>query len=84
MNKKQKMMTSNIEMPQRDIMADYWSAYFEWRSQYGLGDECMRELIAAIRVEADRATIESDQQARLMALANMIEVELEGLAMRAA
>ncbi len=72
------------ETQQRDITADYWRAYFEWRSQYGLGDECMRELIAAIRVEADRTTIESDQYSRLIALANMIEVELEGQAMRAA
>ena len=72
------------EVQQRDITADYWRAYFEWRSQYGLGDECMRELIAAIRVEAEQTTIESDQQARLIALANMIEVELEGQAMRAA
>ena len=72
------------ETQQRDITADYWRAYFEWRSQYGLGDECRRELSAAIRVEADRATIESYQQARLMARANMIEVELEVLAMRAA
>ena len=72
------------EVQQREITADYWRTYFEWRSQYGLGDECMRELIAAIRVEAEQASIESDQQARLIALTNMIEVELEGQAMRAA
>lgn len=69
-----------------DIAAEYWQVYFEWRSTYGLHDDCMHELLAAICVEAGKPTIEPDQQVKLNALVRMIEVELEGdrLANRAA
>jgi chromosomal replication initiation ATPase DnaA len=69
-----------------DITAEYWRAYFEWRSTYGLHDDCMRELLAAIRVEAESSTVAVEQRVKLCALARMIEVALEGdrLANRAA
>lgn len=74
-------MDMNVD---QDIIADYWRAYFEWRSAYGLGDDCMRELVAAIRVEAASITIQPEQQVRLQALARMIEVELDREQLRAA
>jgi len=61
---------------QRDITSEYWREYFEWRSMYGLSDECMYELIAAIRAEADHFIEEPAQQLRLLSLANLIEQEL--------
>lgn len=63
---------------QQDVVADYWRAYFEWRATYGLSDACMGELLAALRVEADKPGIDVDQKAKLDALARMIEVELAG------
>lgn len=61
---------------QQDIVANYWQAYFEWRTAYGLSDTCMGELLAALRVEADAPSISPEQRTRLNALARMIEMEL--------
>jgi hypothetical protein len=61
----------------KDITADYWRAYFEWRATYGLSDDCIKELLAAIRVELAAQNIAPEEQVRLNTLAAMIEVELE-------
>lgn len=63
-------------LQQRDVVADYWQAYFEWRAIYGLSDTCMGELLAALRVEVEGAEHDPLQKARLAALSRMIEVEL--------
>lgn len=60
-----------------DIVADYWRAYFEWRAAYGLSDDCVKELLGAIRVEIAAPTITQEQVTYLKALERMIEVDLE-------
>jgi hypothetical protein len=60
-----------------DVIADYWRAYFEWRAAYGLSDDCVKELLGAIRVEITSPTITQDQVDHLRALERMIEVDLE-------
>lgn len=59
-----------------DVVAYFWNAYFEWRAQYSLEDNCMLELVAAIRAEIDAGVVSGDEAARLKKLARMIEVEL--------
>ncbi len=59
-----------------DVVAYFWNAYFEWRSQYSLEDACMLELVAAIRAEIDAGAVSGDEAARLKKLACMIEIEL--------
>ena len=62
--------------PQGDVVAYYWTAYFEWRTTYALSDDCMFELIAAIRATIDSGMVSGDEAQRLKILARMIEVEL--------
>ncbi len=71
-------MFTDSEARQRDIVADYWQAYFEWRATYGLSDACMGELLAALRVEAGSPDITAEQATKLLALAQMIETQLAG------
>lgn len=61
---------------QGDVVAYYWNAYFEWRTQYALGDACMPELVAAIRAAVNSGSLSGEEVARLKKLARMIEVEL--------
>lgn len=68
-------MSLQVETP--SITADYWRAYFEWRATYGLSDECMKELLAAVCAELDCGTKTPEQIEALKALAMLIEVELE-------
>ncbi|MGD9841339.1 MAG: hypothetical protein AB7F79_07925 [Steroidobacteraceae bacterium] len=66
-----------IHLEPQDITSDYWRAYLEWRANYGLSDDCIKELLAAIRVEIAADTTSPEQQRQLRKLAAMIEVELE-------
>ncbi len=75
------LMTGGV---QQDITADYWRAYFEWRSAYGLADDCMHELLAAVRVAIESPATDAAQQARLQVLARMLATELGGAVARAA
>ena len=70
------MMMASVEMRCDDVATEYWRAYFEWRAQYGLSDECIQELLAAIRVECESNFIEAEDLARLQRLTRMIEIEL--------
>jgi hypothetical protein len=67
----------SLTFESQDISADYWRAYFEWRAAYGLSDECMKELLAAIRVAIELNQAVPEQLQNLRWLATLIEVELE-------
>jgi hypothetical protein len=69
-------LESNRSEINRDVVAYFWDAYFDWRSKYGLQDECMRELVAAIRVQIDSHIVTGHTAARLKKLAHMIESEI--------
>ena len=69
-------MTSTVATQRTDLVAEYWQAYFEWRSAYGASDVCMGELLAALRVAANAHGIDDIQRTRLNALARMIEADL--------
>lgn len=56
------------------IATEYWRTYYEWRLAYGLKDNCMDELLAAIRGTLERP-LDIEQRNRLVRLMNMIETE---------
>lgn len=59
-----------------DLAAEYLQTYLEWRERYGLQDDCMEELLAAVRAECERVHTARHLQGNLRALAQMIETEL--------
>lgn len=59
-------------------LSDYYRrTYFEWRGAYGLGDGCMRELIAAMRVELEQPGLTVQDAQQLKKLIMMVEAELD-------
>ena len=62
---------------EKDVTTDYWRAYFEWRATYGLSDDCMKELLEAIRVEMTNDAATDDQTKHLKSLEYLIQVEIE-------
>lgn len=67
-----------------DPAFEYHRTYLEWRSSYGLGDECMDELHAAIMAECERAPLSDTQRARLQALAQRIRADQQAFSELAA
>lgn len=58
-----------------DVIAEYMQTFFEWRARYGLADDCMEELRAAVLVDSERESLSADQRRRLRLLARLIEDE---------
>lgn len=58
-----------------DVIAEYLQTFFEWRARYGLADDCMEELRAAVLVDSEKETLSEDQRRRLRVLAQLIEDE---------
>lgn len=58
-----------------DVLAEYIQTFFEWRARYGLADDCMDELRAAVLVESERESLTGEQRRRLRLLAQLIEDE---------
>ena len=58
-----------------DLVADYMQTFFEWRARYGLADDCMEELRAAVLADSDGASLTEQQRCRLRLLAQLIEDE---------
>lgn len=58
-----------------DVIAEYMQTFFEWRARYGLADDCMDELRAAVLVDSERESLTEEQRRRLRLLAQLIEDE---------
>jgi hypothetical protein len=58
-------------------LSDYYRrTYYEWRGAYGLGDGCMQELVAAMRVELERPGLAAQEAQQLQKLIMTVEAEL--------
>lgn len=58
-----------------DLLTEYVETYVEWSTAYGITDACMEELMAALRVESERPTLEPRVRSALTDLASAIEEE---------
>lgn len=58
-----------------ETAAYYWRTYYEWRIAYGVQDECMIELIAAVQVALEQTSPDAAQTARLRQLIDVVEAE---------
>lgn len=67
---------SLVNIENGDLAAEYLQTYLEWRERYGLQDDCMAELLAAVRAECERVHASRHLQSNLRSLAQMIEMEL--------
>lgn len=67
---------SLVNVENGDLAAEYLQTYLEWRERYGLQDDCMEELLAAVRAECERVHPSRHLQSNLRSLAQMIEMEL--------
>jgi hypothetical protein len=63
------------ESANADLVNEYVDTYMEWSSTYGIADGCMEELMAALRVESERATLQQQVRDALTDLARTIETE---------
>lgn len=70
--------------PSEEIVSEYWRTYYEWRGAYGLLDNCMNELLAAILVESEQQSLTEIQRDKLRALVQLIETERQALIEQAA
>lgn len=59
-----------------NAVAYFWRTYLEWRAEYGVGDACMGELIAAMHAELQNGSLDRDQAIRLRRLIQVVETEL--------
>jgi hypothetical protein len=58
-----------------DLIAEYMQTFFLWRARYGLADDCMDELRAAVLADSEREPLTGEQRRRLRLLAQLIEDE---------
>jgi len=65
----------NPTSTREDLIAEYMQTFFEWRARYGLADDCMEELRAAVLVDSERDSLTNEQRRRLQLLAQLIEDE---------
>lgn len=58
-----------------DAVTYYWRTYYEWRIAYGLQDQCMDELTAAVQAVMEQESLNGEQSARLQHLIDTIDAE---------
>ena len=58
-----------------DLIAEYMQTFFEWRARYGLADDCIDELRAAVLADSEAESLTEGQRRRLRLLAQLIEDE---------
>jgi hypothetical protein len=58
-------------------LADYyWRSYLEWRTEYGVGDAGMSQLVAAMKSEINSPSVSRDEAESLRKLAEIVEAEV--------
>ncbi len=57
-------------------VAYFWRTYLEWRAEYGVGDACMGELVAAMQAELQNSALTREEAIRLRRLIQVIEAEV--------
>lgn len=65
----------NRQLSGEDTVSYYWRTYYEWRIAYGLQDDCMNELFAAVQLVMEQEPLSDEQLDRLRHLTNIIETE---------
>ncbi len=67
-----------------DLAAEYLQTYRQWRNLYGMADACIEELKAEILEACEEPSMTIEHREKLFSLAQLIELEQDMDAERAA